>query len=313
MARLGREAERIVESLERLLSGDLLEIKSPDSLYDHNSGTFREVDVSIKGKIGSHTILVVIECRDRKRVQDVTWIEQLVSKKNGINANKMIALSTSDLSPAAKKLAKKNGIELRFLKDFNPKEVIDWLNKTTVEFIDQRFEITDMSMRLIDATKRERMEPTSISKSNVTHHGSMKSNELNFIVESTGKRFSINDIVSSSNRQKDNIFFKGIRPNAQPIERRIHLHLGAPSDILLVEIEGKLHRILEMNITAKFWMNISNIPATKARRYVSEEEKYAERLDYSWTNNGGNEFTISFQRDIKTDKGNVEIHIGKEQ
>ena len=313
MARLGRETEIIVESLEKLISGDLLEIKSPDYLYDHNSEKRREVDVSIKGKIGSHTILVVIECRNRKGVQDVTWIEQLASKKNGINANKMIALSTSSFSTTAKKLAENNGIELRFLKDFDPNEVVDWLSKITVEFIDQRFDIVAMTMRVSDATKREKIELTPISETDLKRHSSINSKDPIFIVESTGKRFSMNDIISNADRQNDNILFRDIQPNAQPIEQRIQLDLSDPSNTLRVEIEGKLCHILEMDITAKVWQKISDIPVTRARRYMSEEENYAEWFDYSWTDTDDKEVIISFQRDMKTEGGAVEVHVEKVQ
>jgi hypothetical protein len=40
-----------------------------------NSGTSREVDVSLRSQVGSVSVLVIIECRDRAKPQDVTWIE----------------------------------------------------------------------------------------------------------------------------------------------------------------------------------------------------------------------------------------------
>lgn len=64
MSRLGRKFEKIVRDLEELLCGSNLEVKSPDKLFDYASEIYREVDISIKGKLGTHPILIVIECRD---------------------------------------------------------------------------------------------------------------------------------------------------------------------------------------------------------------------------------------------------------
>ena len=54
-------------------------IKSPDYIPDIFTGQAREIDVSIRCKIGSVEILITVECRDRVRTEDVTWIEQLAT------------------------------------------------------------------------------------------------------------------------------------------------------------------------------------------------------------------------------------------
>ena len=71
-------------------------VKSPDYIPDLDTGRKREVDASIRYKVGSIENLTIIECRKRKHKQDVTWIEQLSSKKDNLGAHQFIAVSNSE-------------------------------------------------------------------------------------------------------------------------------------------------------------------------------------------------------------------------
>ncbi len=145
MARKGRDLEKVVSLLEGELLQSGIQVKSPDFLPDKDTGTLREVDISLRGRLGSSDILAIIECRDHcKRPQDVTWIEQLISKRSSVNADKVLAVSSSKFSEPARIKAEKNNIELRTLDEINPEDVKDWfvkcpyiiINKLHIEFID---------------------------------------------------------------------------------------------------------------------------------------------------------------------------------
>jgi hypothetical protein len=79
MARAGRDLERLVAVLEELLRPEGLLIRSPDRLRDTITGTLREVDASIRASEDG-PVIAVCECRDRAGVEDVTWVEQVVTK-----------------------------------------------------------------------------------------------------------------------------------------------------------------------------------------------------------------------------------------
>jgi len=127
VARKGRELEELVATLEKGLSGTGIKITSPDHIEDKTTKeTKREVDISLKGNVGSCEILVIIECRDHKQRQDIKWIEQIATKKDDINANKAIAVSSSGFTKAAKDKARAKNIELRTLTEIDPNEIIGW-------------------------------------------------------------------------------------------------------------------------------------------------------------------------------------------
>ena len=120
MARKGRELEILIAQIENeinRLSGNSVVVKSPDNILNKLTGTTQEVDVSIRYKIGSVSILIIIECRDRKNNEDIMWIQQLNSKKENLGANALIAVSSSGFSQPAITLAKQYGIDIRTFKE----------------------------------------------------------------------------------------------------------------------------------------------------------------------------------------------------
>ena len=75
-----REFEKLVARIE-IDSRQLgWVVRSPDKIRSKITGRMREVDASIRRFINSTEQLIVIECRKQRARQDVTWIEQLVTK-----------------------------------------------------------------------------------------------------------------------------------------------------------------------------------------------------------------------------------------
>ncbi|MCW3099146.1 MAG: hypothetical protein JWL77_4764 [Chthonomonadaceae bacterium] len=118
-----RQFEQLVARIEAD-SGPLgLIVTSPDRIRCKITGHLREVDASVRTKIGTSDILVTIECRQRKPKQDVTWIEQLAAKKSNIGASHTIAVSHTGFSQEAEAVARHHGIDLRQLSDVSAAEV----------------------------------------------------------------------------------------------------------------------------------------------------------------------------------------------
>lgn len=85
------------------------------------AGKKREVDISIRNKVGKHEFLTIIECRDRAEKGEIDWIEQIITKT--ANANKVIAVSTSGFTDEAIIKANHYNVVLRKLRDFKAEEV----------------------------------------------------------------------------------------------------------------------------------------------------------------------------------------------
>ncbi len=133
MARLGRDLEKLVATLENLLSDTQVDIKSPDYIMGVNSGSFREIDVSLRAQVGSSHVLVILEVRDRRETEDVTWIEQLATKRADVLASKVVAISSSGFSEGARNMAAHLGIELRSVEELTVDAIVDWFRVPYLE------------------------------------------------------------------------------------------------------------------------------------------------------------------------------------
>lgn len=148
-----REFEALVARIEEALAPKGALVKSPDRVRDLVSKRLREVDASIRFDVGSTPILITIECRDRRGVQDDTWIEQLATKKQKIGAAKTIAVSATGFSDSASKTAELFGIELRHLTDRIEEEIVqEFLSGIKVSLIVTEWSTRTVGFELEDGT-----------------------------------------------------------------------------------------------------------------------------------------------------------------
>ena len=121
-----KQFERLVARIEETVAPLGAIVRSPDHIPDRLTGQSREIDASIRYKLGTTDILIVVECRRRNRMQDVTWIEQLATKSKNVGANKTIAVSATPFTAPAYRVAELNQIELRTLAEAAPEELTKW-------------------------------------------------------------------------------------------------------------------------------------------------------------------------------------------
>lgn len=112
--------------LERHLAPHGAVVRSPDFILDRVSGSEREVDASIRYQVGSAPVLITIECRDRNRLQDKPWIEQIAQKQRDIGANLTIVVTRTGLFEPAIKAARHHGIEVRTFAEVDAESVRQW-------------------------------------------------------------------------------------------------------------------------------------------------------------------------------------------
>ena len=82
----------------------------------------RQIDITIKrdGK------LTIVECRIHKSRQNVKWIEELIGRRASLNADSIIAVSSSGFTSGAIIKSKRFGIILRELAELSNFEVSNW-------------------------------------------------------------------------------------------------------------------------------------------------------------------------------------------
>lgn len=126
----GNKRLRDAQNFE-IVTKKIYEHLSPDCIVTHDdkipgkdSGIDRQIDVSIRGKVGTHEILVIVQCKNFKGSRvNVNHIGELHSVMRDVGASKGILVSNAGFTKGAKGLARKQGIDLCSIHDAETK---DW-------------------------------------------------------------------------------------------------------------------------------------------------------------------------------------------
>ncbi len=139
-------------------------VKDPD-----NPKQDRQIDILIKNEgFTTH-----VECRDRKSKQDVMWIEELQGRKQSLNADFLIAVSSSGFTSGAIKKAKRFEIELRDLRSLSKEDVLSWgkacsIDVAYLELKDLEFVLTFVSEDELSTLSKDEI-PEFFRKHNLTY------------------------------------------------------------------------------------------------------------------------------------------------
>jgi hypothetical protein len=125
MPKRSNEFQRIVKYIYSQVGPAGGRVTESALLREDGTGEQREVDVLIEHKIAGHDIKIAVECRDHTRDQDVGWIDSLIGKYSRLNVNKIVAVSSTPFSEAAKEKGEKHGIDVIAV---NEALTTDWIN-----------------------------------------------------------------------------------------------------------------------------------------------------------------------------------------
>jgi hypothetical protein len=110
--------EQLAEKIYRRLEPDAV-VKHNDFVFGHDSETNRQIDVSIRRRIGQRDVLVIVQARDRKKAPDINAVGEFATVIRDVRADKGVMICRKPPGKSAKKLAKVHNIELSSAFDVN--------------------------------------------------------------------------------------------------------------------------------------------------------------------------------------------------
>jgi restriction endonuclease len=125
----GKRLENLVAFVEQTLLPAGFTVTTNDRVYNDEGVQIAEFDVQARGRIGTTDFAWLIECRDRPASgpAPVSWIEQLVGRRERFRFNKVTAVSTTGFAAGAAEFAVTQGIELREVRSLTAEAFGDWL------------------------------------------------------------------------------------------------------------------------------------------------------------------------------------------
>ncbi len=101
----GESLEHLVTMIEASLAPSGFTVETRKRVYE-DGVQIAELDIIITGRVGTSSFTGLIECRDRPSggAAPVSWIEQLVGRRDRFKLSSVMAVSTTGFAPGRNKL-----------------------------------------------------------------------------------------------------------------------------------------------------------------------------------------------------------------
>jgi hypothetical protein len=286
VARAGRDLERLVAVLEELLRGEGLLIRSPDHIRDTVTGGLREVDVSIRA-YADGPALAICECRDRVSTQDVTWVEQVVTKARDLEGKPAAVLvSSSGFSAAATKKAAAYGHDVRLVTDVSADEFRSWLRVEHVVFdtVERGLSGCDVELTPEDA---EGFSPTVTAA--LTEEGLAAP----IFARRALPAVSALQIFEEWWKEKHEVVEQSVASLAGTLRRPVPITFAEPEECFSVETELGPRTVAAVLLHVEIARTKRLVPASRVTRYSGGEGELVESVEFDLEGNAG---TVSLHK-----------------
>jgi hypothetical protein len=116
-----KKFEQLVTFVQQELAPDAI-VKHNDKIMGSITHSLRQVDVSVRKRVGQFDILIAIDCKDLASPADVKHIEETIGLFEDIKANKGAIVSARGFTKAAKIRGERAGLDLLRLLHSGPHE-----------------------------------------------------------------------------------------------------------------------------------------------------------------------------------------------
>ena len=227
MPREGKFLEILVKHIQEYMAHEEITITSPEE-FNEDGKKIGEIDVTLRGKFGAGSIFVGIECRDRAKPQGRDWIREIYGKKNDLNVDKMIAVSSSGFTEPAINFAKEVGIDLLTIEDANRIDPNDWFETLWFDWRNWAYEISG----LVDIKTSPGFPKTPIQSFKLDTPILKKPGEDDFL--------SIRDVMEPVLRDQ----LGGLPPDFIEDKLTLQLNIPGPFEVKCGDVKTRAKRIL---------------------------------------------------------------------
>jgi Restriction endonuclease len=270
-----RDFEQLVARIEEDAGPLGIKVTSPDRIHCKVTGRLREVDASIRSRVGTTEILVTIECRRRSKKQDVTWIEQLAAKRLAIGADRTIAVSASGFSADAEAVAHRHGISIRKLSDVSATEINSLLRLDFVLFWHKACATTRVGIRTFRSLDSKVRDPNDFDFALPQDTDPFAPIFRN---TKTGASWSLNDLWHQVQEATDP--FDGVAKAQPPVFRTACFPYPGT---VVVETAGGSCVLGDVLLTVAVWIEAEQVSLDAAKKveYSANEIPAVQRVEFA--------------------------------
>ncbi len=286
---------KLVSKLEKFLMHEEAKIQSPDYIDDQVTGKSRKVDISIRKKLGSFPILIIIECQNESSLDDILWIEQIAQKKEALRASKAVAVFSNNLSDSALRKASSLNIETRLLNEITLNDISNWCK---VQYLNQWVYHADFLKISIRSEQAKQDQLNQFIRNKFSNLKVNTDSELFLNVED-GKKCSFIHVWRSILSKKREEIYSNVKQSNKKIRRTLFSTFSNPESRYQILTDDGPVDILDIEIICDLWIEEKQIPATVLNKFRSRGDQLFDTVGWELEANG-KKFNLNLHRDLKT-------------
>jgi hypothetical protein len=260
----GTQLEDLVKLIETIRSPPGFSVESRRKVFNDEGVQVAELDITISGKIGTSAWTMLIECRDRpsEGAAPVSWIEQMVGRRDRLSLDKILAVSSTGFSPAAIDYANQKNIELRTLRTLTYEDVAACV-PFYAPLVFNKFNLLDVQMQIASPDLPEELAGCA----------RLSMDERFVIDNATNDRLTMLEVFNRLNG--DGKYFADIVPNSQWQRKKVVVNEAALSSYS-VERDGYRFHFLSVEFDVEFAIERSMMPLVQAATYVDDDKRLCD-------------------------------------
>lgn len=285
-----KEFEKFVARIETALAPRGAVVTWNDGIRDLDTGELRQLDATLRYKIGSCPVLIVFECRKRAEDQDVTWIEQADSKRRSVGADVIVLVSSSGFfEPAIVKSAKWPAIQLRTLADQDADKFASWVQVNEGVVIEDEYSLAELEIETWGESETVTFDSSAAAQ--IRERGSKATI---FTRAGDGATLSIDQIVQEARSRRgpsqlDNLPEDGTKT------RRTYVESFKQSQISIGTTEGT-QDVKQIKFSLDWTRRRKFMPVTRTAEYAGPQSGVVQVAE--WQVAPG--VTFGFYHDVQT-------------
>lgn len=126
-----RRFEKLVARVQKELAPTAV-VTHDDQIQGYDSNEFRQIDITVKQKVGQYDMLVAIDCKDYAVPVDIKDVEEFIGLIRDIRANKGVMVAANGFTSTANRVGEKAGLDLYRLVDT---DAHDWQTYVSIPVI----------------------------------------------------------------------------------------------------------------------------------------------------------------------------------
>ncbi len=277
-----KEFEQLVSNLEIMFSDQNCRVKHNDQVRD-KYGSLRQVDATVRFSTGATNYLTIIECRNRKKVSDSIWIEQIATKRDNLGADKAICVSNKPLSSPARLQARDRRIDVRTLETLS-ESFNDYL-EPWMEFGNAGWHSERIGIGFTDEDSQAQFSE---------YFGNIDANELTFLI--LGRTWNAQSLYKAALRECEKI---DIPPKTKEVRRSISFfEEGTPSIVCHLD---KKFEVTSINVEMVYQFKQTPLNSSFKGMYTSTDSTIDHIVHEASVTHNGNDLRFRSTKASKSE------------